>query len=221
MNNLSFKLTNFSSPLIIAIDGKAASGKGTIASRLADKYKLFHAETSIFYRQLAKLTIDNKLEELQRITDAAENYAELAKIGKAGIYDPEVTKMASKLAAIPEVRAALNIPQKQLLIEHPRIVMEGRDIGTVIAPHADIKLFITADVKERAKRRWAQWQAQGKNLSLSAIEEDLIERDQRDSSRSDAPLMAAKDAIIVDTTHLNIEQVLNFILEQINAKDSL
>lgn len=123
--------------------------------------------------------------------------------------------MSSVIAAIPEVRESLLKPQRDFLRNHQRVIMEGRDIGTVIAPDADIKIYITADVEVRAKRRYDQMVASGNNINYDDILASLKERDERDQGRAIAPLMKAADAIEIDTTNMRIEEVLETLLKEI------
>lgn len=179
---------------IIALDGTSASGKGTLAKLIAERHSFKHCQSSIFYRKLA----------LEKIGD-----------GSLDLYSEEVTRLTSVIAAIPEVRESLLKPQRDFLREHNRVIMEGRDIGTVIAPDADIKIYITADIEVRAKRRYDQMVDSGKNVKYLDVLAGLKERDERDQGRAIAPLMKAEDAIVIDTTNMRIEEVLETLLREI------
>jgi cytidylate kinase len=193
-----------SAPLIIAVDGPAASGKGTIAQGLAAHYGLPCLDTGLLYRAVGVFT--------QRRTGALapEDAAWMARTLMAETLDDpalrarEAGELASRVAAYPEVRAALLKFQRDFAARPGGAVLDGRDIGTVIAPHATAKLFVTARPEVRAERRWRQLLAQGEKAPLEAVLEDIRVRDQRDSGRSDAPLVQAPDAVLLDTSDLTI-----------------
>lgn len=212
------KLFNIDNPLVIAVDGVAASGKGTFCELFSKNYNLYHCQTSIFYRGLAYISLKHEENNIANIVNLATNI-NIANIDQSFFYEEKVTKQASYLAQIPEVREALNKPQIEILKLHKRIIMEGRDIGTVIAPNADLKLYFTAELITRAQRRWLQLSAAGKDISIEEVTNSLQERDLRDTSRSAAPLKIAEDAIIVDTTKLDIKDVINYVLEKIKDKN--
>ena len=202
------KLLNLEQKIVIAIDGTAGSGKGTLAKLLAERFGLIHCQTSLFYRGLA-------LEVLKRSKDMSiDDIISLAEhplyiVSSPDLYTPEVTEMTSIISAIPEVRESLKKPQQDFLLHNNRVVMEGRDIGTVIAPDADLKLFITADLETRAQRRFNQMNG---SVSLEKIQKDIEMRDLRDTSRSSAPLAKAHDAIEISTTSKSPEKIVEWIL---------
>ncbi len=198
-------------PFIIAVDGEAASGKGTFCTKLAKEYNLFYCQTSIFYRKLAKIAIDRNITDVEELVKIA-SHDDLQTISDKDLYFDEVSKRASEIASIKEVRFALNIPQKEMLKLHKRIIMEGRDIGTVIAPTADVKLYFTANVNARAQRRFAELVVKDQNITLESIKNNIIDRDIRDKERENAPLSIAKDAIIIDSSELDADQVYNKVL---------
>ena len=202
------KLLDPSARLIIAIDGRAGSGKGTIAKLLASKFGLTHCETSLFYRTLA-LEVLKSSQNMPKDDIIALSAQNLHIASSPELYTPEVTEMASIIAAIPEVRKNLNKPQKEFLQNNNRVVMEGRDICTVIAPDADLKLFVTADITTRAERRYKQMNG---TVPLEQIKADLVARDLRDSSRKAAPLEKTHDAVEIDTTHQTPEEIIEKIL---------
>lgn len=204
--------------LVIAVDGEAASGKGTLSKKLAEEFDLFYCQTSIFYRKLARIAIDESINNLEELLKAAKSVERIENVDIDSIYEEEVGTKASEIASIPEVREALNIPQRDLLKIYPRIIMEGRDIGTVIAPNADVKLYITANIDVRAERRFKERLGQEKGLTLEKVKEDLIERDRRDKERKDAPLAIAKEAIILDSSNLNADEFLKLAINEINKK---
>jgi len=192
--------------MIIAIDGPAASGKGTIAKRLAKHYGLPHLDTGLMYRAVAKAVLDagHKLDDRASVTAAA------LKLDPAGFDETElkrhsVGEAASIVAAIPDVRAALFNFQQEFAAAPNGAVLDGRDIGTVICPQADVKIFVTASPQERARRRTLELGVQGQNVRAADILADILRRDERDQSRSVAPLRPAADAFVLDTTDLDIE----------------
>jgi cytidylate kinase len=192
--------------MIIAIDGPAASGKGTIAKRLAKHYGLPHLDTGLMYRAVAKAVLDagHKLDDRASVTAAA------LKLDPAGFDETElkrhsVGEAASIVAAIPDVRAALFNFQQEFAAAPNGAVLDGRDIGTVICPQADVKIFVTASPQERARRRTLELEVQGQNVRAADILADILRRDERDQSRSVAPLRPAADAFVLDTTDLDID----------------
>jgi CMP/dCMP kinase len=204
--------------LIIAIDGPAASGKGTLARRVAAHYGLHHLDTGLLYRAVAKAVLDAG----HAADDAA--HATVA----AGAIDPEkfdedalkaqaVTEASSVVAAIPQVRRALLEYQRAFAARPPGAVLDGRDIGTVIAPAADVKLFVTASPQVRAARRVAEQKARGVQADERYVLADLLRRDQRDSQREAAPLKPAADAHLLDTTHLDIDAAFRAAVAIIEA----
>jgi len=197
----------------IALDGPSASGKGHIGKLLAQEFSLEYFQSSLVYRGLARLCIDKdvepqdelgiiKLSTFNEIIDYAKNY---------DLADENIGNIASKLSAIPEVRKNLSTHLEEIVETTPRLIMEGRDIGTVIAPNADLKVFLTADVERRAERRYKQLLGTGKKCILHEILEQLKERDERDESRSSSPLIPAADALIIDTSNLSPQQVFGVI----------
>ena len=192
--------------MIIAIDEPAASGKGTIAKRLAKHYGLPHLDTGLMYRAVAKAVLDagHKLDDRASVTAAA------LKLDPAGFDETElkrhsVGEAASIVAAIPDVRAALFNFQQEFAAAPNGAVLDGRDIGTVICPQADVKIFVTASPQERARRRTLELEVQGQNVRAADILADILRRDERDQSRSVAPLRPAADAFVLDTTDLDID----------------
>jgi cytidylate kinase len=196
--------------MIIAIDGPAASGKGTLGKRLAAHYGLRHLDTGLLYRAVARALLDAG----QRLDDPARAAAAAARSLRPDELDEVVLKghaageAASVVSAIPEVRAALLQLQQDFAAAAPGAVLDGRDIGTVVCPQADVKIFVTAAAPVRARRRALELQAQGQSANESEILADINRRDARDSSRPLAPLKPAPDAHILDTSDLDIEAVL-------------
>ncbi len=192
--------------LVIAVDGPAASGKGTIAEGLASHYGLPCLDTGLLYRAVGVLT--------KRRTGDLDP-ADAQWVARSLMYDvltdPDLRtrvagELASRVAAYSGVRAALLDFQRTFAAQPGGAVLDGRDIGTVIAPNATAKLFVTARPQVRAERRWRQLGAQGERVPIEAVMEDIRVRDQRDSGRSDAPLMQAQDAVLLDTSDMTIEE---------------
>ncbi len=215
--NLQSTAFDFTQNFIIALDGPAASGKGTIGLMLAEKFSLQYFQSSIVYRQLALGCISQKID----IADINKVIALSKKIDITGTFDLEdenIGGVASQIAVISEVRENLNKHLINLINTTPRILMEGRDIGTVVAPNADFKIFITASPEVRAERRYKQLQAKGKACILDAILQQIILRDKRDEEREVAPLLPALDALVIDTSKLSpllvVEQITQFILKE-------
>lgn len=204
--------------MIIAIDGPAASGKGTIARRIADVYGLHHLDTGLIYRAVAKSVLDagySPDDTAHAIAAAVE--LDPAKFDEKSLKAQPITEAASVVAAIPEVRQALMNFQRQFATKPPGAVLDGRDIGTVIAPGADVKLFVVATPEVRAKRRTLELQAKGEPVDEREVLADLLRRDERDSRRTAAPLKAAPDAHLLDTTHLSIDAAFRAAVEIIEA----
>ena len=192
--------------MIIAIDGPAASGKGTIAKRLAAHYGLRHLDTGLLYRAVARTVLDAGRDPAD--TAAAIEAARTldpTRFDEAVLKGPGVGEAASLVSAIPEVRAALIDFQRSFAGGRPGAVLDGRDIGTVICPDAEAKIFVTATPEVRAERRAKEYRNAGKDIPLADVLADIRQRDERDSNRSAAPLRQADDAVLLDTTHLNVE----------------
>jgi cytidylate kinase len=192
--------------MIIAIDGPAASGKGTLARRLAAHYALPHLDTGLLYRATARALLDQgaRLDDEDAAVSAARGLA-LLDFDEARLRGREMGEAASVVAVIPAVRAALIDMQRAFAARPQGAVLDGRDIGTVIAPAAEVKIFVTASAEARAQRRALELRGRGEKVDYPAILDDIRKRDRRDSERADAPLKPAADAKILDTTDLNIE----------------
>ena len=194
---------------IITIDGPSSSGKGTISKLLAEKLGWHFLDSGAVYRALALITINNKI-SLSNIPALINVINLINSLDAPAIRSEECGITASKIAVIPEVRAAL-IPFLRGFSRPPGLVADGRDMGTVVFPNAKLKIFLTASVEERAKRRLLQLQGSGINANLDAILQGLIERDNRDESRDAAPSKPDSAAIIIDTTDLSVDEVLHNI----------
>ncbi len=204
--------------MIIAIDGPAASGKGTIARQIAAVYGLHHLDTGLLYRAVAKAMLDAGYppDDAARATEAAIAL-DPAKFEDNALKLKAITEAASVVAAIPEVRQALMNYQRGFATKPPGAVLDGRDIGTVIAPGADVKLFVVASPEVRAKRRVLELRARGEAADEQEVLADLLRRDERDSRRTAAPLMQAPDAHLLDTTHLGIDAAFRAAVDIIEA----
>src|SRR5438067_3805821 len=195
--------------MIIAIDGPAASGKGTLGKRLAAHFGLRHLDTGLLYRAVAKALLDAgyPLDDRERAAAAAKSL-DPARFDEHALKGHAIGEAASIVSAIPQVRDALLAFQRDFAAAPPGAVLDGRDIGTVIAPHADVKIFVVADPEVRARRRAAELKAAGQAADEAAILEDIKRRDERDRTRAVAPLVAAADAKTLDTSKLDIERAV-------------
>src|SRR2546421_4156275 len=204
--------------MIIAIDGPAASGKGTVGKRLAAHFGLRHLDTGLLYRAVAKA-----LNDANRYLEDRESAVAAAKALDPGKFDEQTLKghaigeAASVVSAIPEVREALLAFQRDFAAAPPGAVLDGRDIGTVICPDADVKIFVIAEPEERARRRAAELKAAGEPADEAAILADILRRDARDRTRAVAPLKPAPDAHLLDTTHLAIDAAFQAAVDIVEA----
>ncbi|RNB81608.1 (d)CMP kinase [Brevibacillus fluminis] len=212
----------------IAIDGPAGAGKSTVAKQVAAKLRFVYIDTGAMYRALAWASqqeglaaIDehavSTLLEKNRIKLQRDDQGDAQRVWwneediTAEIRTPQMSQLASIVAGHPRVRA-LMLDLQRALAEEGNVIMDGRDIGTHVLPDADVKIFLTASIEERATRRLAELQQKGVETSLEALMEEIAERDKRDSEREVAPLKQAEDAILVDTTGRSIEQIVDQIL---------
>jgi cytidylate kinase len=190
--------------LIIAIDGPAASGKGTLAKRLANHYGLPHLDTGLLYRAVALALIDAGLSLDDHAAAArAAQALDAERLDDPRLRDRAMGEAASRVSAVPEVRAGLLAWQRRFAADPQGAVLDGRDIGTVVCPDAAVKLFITASSEERARRRHRELAGRGESATFAAILADIEARDARDASRTAAPLRMADDAVRLDTTELD------------------
>jgi CMP/dCMP kinase len=198
-------------PLIIAFDGPAASGKGTLASVIASDYGLPMLDTGLLYRAVGFLRAERGLDlnNTAHVADLAR-HLDQKTLDNPQLRGREAGEWASQVAALPEVRAALKAFQVNFAHQASGAVLDGRDIGTVIAPDATVKLFMTADPEVRAKRRFLQLSKDRPDLKFEDILADIKLRDARDTGRSSAPLLMAEDAVLLDTTYLDIEAAISF-----------
>ncbi|MGZ8308909.1 MAG: (d)CMP kinase [Rhodoplanes sp.] len=203
--------------MIIAIDGPAASGKGTLGKRLAEHYALRHLDTGLIYRAVAKALIDagHPLDDDARAVEAARRLDPAAF--DDGLKSHAIGEAASIVSAIPELRKALLAFQRDFAAQPPGAVLDGRDIGTVICPDAEVKIFVTATPEARAHRRFRELCANGQRVSEADILADIVRRDQRDTTRAVAPLAPAPDAHLLDTTHLDIDAAFRAAIAIVEA----
>jgi cytidylate kinase len=213
----------------LAIDGPAGSGKSTISARIAKKLNWTHIDTGAMYRAVTlkaiELGVDLETESSYHFLESVNIHYDFDKIYvddldvTEAIRSEKVTNNVSLVSSFPYVRKKLVDLQKKAA-QKGNIVMDGRDIGTVVLPHADLKIFLTANVEERAKRRYKENKEKGKDLNISKVIEDIVVRDQKDSTRKESPLRKADDAIIIDTTYLTIDEVVDKIIELTDKKEN-
>jgi CMP/dCMP kinase len=204
--------------MIIAIDGPAASGKGTLGKRIAAYYGLAHLDTGKLYRAVARATLALG----KSPTDAsaaliAAKALDLGTLADPGLMDGKLGEAASIVASHPEVREALLAYQRAFARRKPGAVLDGRDIGTVICPDADVKLFVTAAPEERARRRYRELREAGNGISEAEVLADIRRRDERDRNRATAPLAQAQDAVLLDTTNLDIDAAFKAAIDLVDA----
>lgn len=206
---------------VIAIDGPAAAGKGTLARRLARHFGFAYLDTGALYRAVALSLLRQGLcpEDAARAAQAAANL-DSSLLDHPDLRSEAVGAAASQVAALPVVREALLGFQRGFARQSPGAVLDGRDIGTVVCPQADVKLFVTADLATRARRRLAELKGKGADVTLDAVAADLRARDARDAARAAAPLERAADAHLLDTTNSDIDSVFNAALALIDKRIS-
>ena len=204
--------------MIIAIDGPAASGKGTLGKRLAHHYGFRHLDTGVIYRAVAQALLEagaDLTNEALAVAVAMELDPE--KFGNPVLKTQKVGDAASVVSAIPKVREALISFQRQFAAGPPGAVLDGRDIGTVICPDADVKIFVVADPHVRARRRTLVALARGEQADEAAVLADILKRDERDRNRAAAPLKAAPDAVLLDNSQLDIESGVRAAIDIVEA----
>lgn len=206
-------------PMVIAIDGLAASGKGTLARRLAEEFGFGYLDTGSLYRAVGmKLVYADKDPTNKAHSIDAAKAIDLEDLANPRLRQERVGNAASVVSAIPEVRAVLLDFQRNFAKNKMGAILDGRDIGTVVCPDADFKLFMTADLETRARRRHRQLQGQGIEVVYDSVKRDLEERDERDSKRQTAPLKPAEDAVTLDTSNMTANQVFDKVMELLSAR---
>ena len=204
--------------MIIAVDGPAASGKGTIAKALARHYRLPHMDTGLLYRAAAL-----NLLRLGLDPESEFHAARACDVSQIDFDDPELRSeavggVASRISAYPLVREALLERQRRFAAQPGGAVLDGRDIGTIIAPHADAKLFVTASPEVRARRRWEELKRNGLHAELDDVLADIRARDARDAGRAAAPLQRAEDAVLLDTSAVGIAAAIEAAVATVEAR---
>lgn len=197
---------------IVAIDGPAAAGKGTISKAVASTFGFAHLDTGLLYRAVGVKVLDG-VDPIH-----AAQTLDPSDLDRQNLRTAKIAQAASKVAALPEVRSALIEFQRKFASQEGGAVLDGRDIGTVICPAADVKLFITASPQVRAQRRFDELTSKGTETTLETVLKDVIERDTRDASRKDAPMIAASDATTIDTSDLSIEAAIEASITAIENK---
>ena len=213
----------------MAIDGPAGSGKSSVCKIIAEKYGFTYIDTGAMYRSVAWVSVhfgeDNLVEKISNIDFILEENGKKISIKYDGkIYDltkeirtPEISSKVALVASNGEIRKIL-VKKQQEFAKSGDVIMEGRDITTVVLPNADIKIFLTASPEERAKRRFKEWQSEENKQEYEKVLSEIKKRDEIDSTRKESPLMQAKDAVLLDTTGLTLEQVADKIGEMIAEK---
>ncbi len=196
----------------VAIDGPAAAGKGTIARAVAAEFGFAHLDTGLLYRAVGRRVLDGVPPTI------AASTLRMRDIARTDLRTPEVSDAASKVATNPDVRAALVDFQRDFARRKGGAVLDGRDIGTVICADAEVKLFVTASDITRAHRRWTELVAAGHEVSETDVLANIRERDARDTARAEAPLLAARDAVLIDTTKMDIDAAVSVAIEAVKAR---
>ena len=205
--------------LTIAIDGPAASGKGTLAKRIAAHYGLACLDTGLLYRAVGRdvLEAGRSLED-EKAAAAAARSLDSTTLDDSSLRLPDMGDAASVVAKFPKVRAALLEFQRQFAAQEPGAVLDGRDIGTVVLPGANVKLYVTAAVEVRARRRYEESIGRGEPVTYERMLETIKARDARDTSRKDSPMRQADDAILLDTTDMGIDEAFRAALAVVQAR---
>jgi len=203
---------------VIAIDGPAAAGKGTLARRIAAALGLPYLDTGLLYRAVGRRVLDAGADPADpAAAEAAARALQAADLGRADLRGPEADRAAAAVAAIPAVRQALLAFQRDFAAARGG-VLDGRDIGTVIFPDAAVKLFVTASLEARARRRLLELRAEGVDADLAAVEADMRARDAQDAARAAAPLRPAEDAVMLDTTSLDAEAAYTAAMDVVRGR---
>ena len=197
----------------VAIDGPAAAGKGTISRAVARVFGFAHLDTGLLYRATGRKVLETGLSP-----EAAARAVTPEDLTRDGLRTQAVAELASQVATIPEVRAALVAFQRDFARREGGAVLDGRDIGTVICPDAEVKLFVTASPDCRAERRWAELTASGQGTTYEDVLDEVRRRDARDMGRADAPLRPAENAVTIDTTDMSIDDTVAAAVRAVRAK---
>lgn len=204
--------------MIIAIDGPAASGKGTLARRLADHYGLRHLDTGLTYRAVAAALLARGLPlGDEAVAVATARNLDLSRLDRDVLSAHEIGEAASRIAVLPGLREELVQAQRRFAQEPPGAVLDGRDIGTVVCPDADVKLYVVASAAERARRRTQELLSKGQEAEYARVLADLERRDQRDAGRAVAPLKPADDADLLDTSEMDIETAFKAAVDIVDS----
>lgn len=208
--------------MIIAIDGPAASGKGTLAKRIADHLGFAHLDTGLLYRAVARDVASRGLDPAnEQAAAGVARSLDLASLDDPLLRSPGFGEAASVVAKLPAVRAALLELQREFARRKPGAVLDGRDIGTVVCPDADVKIFVTASAEVRARRRFDEQRAKGEAVVYETVLDVIRRRDARDAERADAPMQAAPDAVLLDTSTLEIEAAVEAAIAIIERRRAL
>jgi cytidylate kinase len=209
---------NMAMNFVVAIDGPAAAGKGTLARKIAEHYGFDHLDTGLTYRATAKALLDQSLPlDDEAVAERVALALNLSGLERSVLAQHHIGEAASKVAVMPAVRRALVEAQRKFSLREPGTVLDGRDIGTVVCPTAPVKLYVTASVQVRAKRRFDEIVAAGGHAVLEDIEADVEKRDSRDMGRADSPLRPAEDAHLIDTSKMSIEAAFQAARDIIDA----
>jgi cytidylate kinase len=204
-------------PLLIAIDGPAASGKGTLARRLASHFGLRHLDTGLTYRAVAAMLLEEGVDlDDEGAVVAAARRLDVGGLDAARLSHHDIGEAASRVAVLPRLRRVLVEKQREFAAAPPGAVLDGRDIGTVVLPDAAAKLYVTASAETRARRRALELAARGDHIAEAEVLADLRRRDRRDAGRSDSPMRPAPDAYLLDTTDLDIEAAFQAAVDYVS-----
>ncbi len=211
---------------VITIDGPAASGKGSLSKKISKEFNFYYMETGIYYRGFAGLFYQNQVNILDLLSFISNlniaDFKEYVRHNNKKLYSTKVTKLASKLAKNIEIRRFIVKIQQGMIISLEKkfngIILEGRDCGSVVAPEADLKFYLTASLKVRAERRLKQFVKEKKDISYDQVFNDLRERDVQDKNREHSPLQKPKGAVVIDNTNYNFEETINIVKNIIFSK---
>ena len=204
--------------LVLAVDGPGGAGKGTICHIASKILGYPYLDTGLLYRAVALKLVAKNIANIESHAIEFAGDLKLEDLNKAGLREPEVSNLSSKVAIIPEVRERLLSFQTEFSRDARGAILDGRDIGARVCPNADIKFYITASLEVRAKRRWIETIKLNPSETLSKVKADLMKRDTRDRSRSLAPLIKAEDALLIDTSELTIDASVKLFIDAVNEK---